>query len=232
MKKVIAYIRVSTMSQGISMKKQKADIKQYCKDKDLDLLEMINEEGVSGSAVNRNGFSRVMDMMKNKEIDGIIVYWISRAGRTASETLSLINGCFDKNITLISIKESIDTSTPAGRMQAKMYAVWAEEELLQIRERIKDAISYKKSNGLKYNGHEAYGTYVKNGVLYEDKFEMSVVKNIKNWRSRGWTWYKCMKVLNERDIPTKKRTGNGWTINQIKQVYKFHYEGSTPVLIR
>jgi|TARA_B100001094_G_C18109845_1_gene760511 DNA invertase Pin-like site-specific DNA recombinase len=232
MKKVIAYIRVSTMSQGISMKKQKADIKQYCKDTDLDLFEMISEEGVSGSAIKRNGFTKLMDMIKNKEIDGVVVYWISRAGRTASETLQLINDCLANDITLISIKEGIDTSNAGGRMQAKMLAVWAEEELIQIRERIKDAISYKKSNGLKYNGNEAYGTYVKNGLIYEHKNQMSIVKNIKNWRSRGWTWYKCMKVLNERDIPTKKNTGKGWTINQIKQVYKFHYEGNAPVLIR
>ena len=56
------------MSQGISMKKQKADIKQYCKDTDLDLFEMISEEGVSGSAIKRNGFTKLMDMIKNKEI--------------------------------------------------------------------------------------------------------------------------------------------------------------------
>jgi len=232
MKKVIAYIRTSTLRQAVSMKKQKLEIKKYCKNNDLDLVELLNEEGVSGSAIFRDGFSKLMNQINNEEIEAVIVYWISRAGRTASETLQLINDCLEKNIRLISIKEGIDTSTAGGRMQAKMYAVWAEEELIQIKERIRDAIRYKKSNGLKYNGHEAYGTYVKNGVIYEDSFEMDVVRNLKNWKSRGWTWYKCMKTLNQRDIPTKKRTGNGWSINQVKQVYKFHYEGETPVLVR
>ena len=232
MKKVIAYVRTSTLRQAVSMKKQKLEIEKYCKNNDLDLVELLNEEGVSGSAIFRDGFSRLMNQINNEEIEAVIVYWISRAGRTASETIQLINDCIDKNIRLISIKEGIDTSTPGGRMQAKMYAVWAEEELIMIKERIRDAIRYKKANGLKYNGHVAYGTYVKNGVIYEDSFEMNVVKNLKNWKSRGWTWYKCMKTLNQRDIPTKKNTGNGWTINQVKQVYKFHYEGETPVFVR
>ena len=133
---------------------------------------------------------------------------------------------------MISIKEGIDTSNMGGRMQAKMMAVWAEEELIQMKERIKDAIRYKKKNGLKYNGTPAYGTYVKNGVLYEDDFEMKIVRNIKNLKSRGWSWYKIAKKLTEEDIPTKMKTGKGWHINQVKQVYRFHYENETPVLVR
>ena len=71
-----------------------------------------------------------------------------------------------------------------------------------------------------------------NGFIYEDDFEMKVVRNINNQRTRGWTWYKIMKRLNELDIPTKMRTGKGWTINQIRQVYRFHYESNKPVLIK
>mgnify|MGYP000700137309 CR=1 FL=1 len=232
MKKVVGYIRTSTTRQGVSIRKQKDAIKEYCRKNDLELVETIKEEGVSGNKLNREGFDKVMNMVLGNAIDGVITYWVSRAGRRASETINLINQCLEKEITLISIKEGIDTSNMGGRMQAKMMAVWAEEELIQMKERIKDAIRYKKSNGLKYNGTPAYGTYEKNGVLYEDDFEMKIVRNIKNLKSRGWSWYKIAKKLTEEDIPTKMKTGNGWHINQVKQVYKFHYESETPVLVR
>jgi len=232
MNKVVGYIRTSTTKQNISIRKQKQSIKDYCRKEELELIEIINEEGISGSKVHRDGFEKLMDMVKAGKMDGIICMWVSRVGRKAWETIRFINDTLERDIALISLKEGIDTRTPGGRMQANMMAVWAEGELDQIRERIRDAIRYKKANGLKYNGTPAYGTYVKNGLIYEDDFEMKIVRNIKNQRTRGWSWYKIMKRLNELDIPTKMRTGKGWTINQIKQVYRFHYEGSTPVLIK
>ena len=60
-------------------------------------------------------------------------------------------------------------------------------------------------------------------MLYEDEFEMKIVRNMKNLRSRGWTWYKIMMKLNDNNIPTKENGKNGWTINQIQNVYKYHF---------
>ena len=92
---------------------------------------------------------------------------------------------------------------------------------------------YKKSKGRKYNGRLAYGVYDKNGVLYEDEYEMKIVRNMKNQRSRGWSWYKIMKQLNEKGIPTKENGEKGWTINQVKKAYEYHYEYSEkPKLVK
>ncbi len=231
MNNIIGFVRTSTMKQGNSIKVQEKSIRDYAKDKNLQLTDIIKEEGISGSRVDRQGFNTILKLVKLKQIDGVVCYWLSRAGRNASKVLELINSCLDNNVALMSVKEGIDTTTAGGRIQAKFMAVIAEEELLTIKERIKDVIRYKKKNGLVYNGSPAYGTYIKNGLLYKDDFEYNVVKNIKNWRSRGWSWYKCMKKLNENDIPTKMNTGRGWTINQVKQTFKYHYEGQKPQLI-
>lgn len=232
MKKIIAFVRTSTLKQGVSIKNQIQQIKDYAKKENLTISEIINEEGVSGDSLKRVGFDRMMDLVENKEIDGVLCYWISRAGRRLVETLELINSCLENKVALISVKEGIDTRNAGGRIQAKMMALWAEEELIGIRERIKEVISYKKKNGLKYNGTPAYGTYVKNGLLYEDELEMKIVRNMKNQRSRGWSWYKIMKRLNEMDIPTKMKSSKGWTINQIKSAYNYHYGDNEVALIR
>jgi|TARA_B100000073_G_scaffold285621_1_gene247161 DNA invertase Pin-like site-specific DNA recombinase len=220
--KVIGFTRVSTTKQNLGMKTQIKMIQDYCKLNNLELVEIIKEEGISGDAKIRYGFDKLNEMVANKEVDGVITTWMSRIGRSASASIKFINDCLDMNVKLVGLKDGIDTSTSGGRMQAKLMAVIAEEELFTIRQRIKDTIQHKKQSGLKYNGSLAYGVYEKNGVLYEDDFEMKVVRNIKNWRSRGWSWYKCMKKLNENDIPTKNR-GNGWTINQVKRTINYHY---------
>ena len=232
MKDIIGFVRTSTMKQGNSIKLQRDSIETFAKDRNLQLVDIIEEEGVSGDKLNRAGYDTIMDMVNNKRVDGVVCYWLSRAGRSLIMVLELINSCLKNNITLISIKEGIDTSTSGGRMMAKFYAVLAEEELITIRERIKGVIRHKKRNGLQYNGTPAYGTYVKNGLLYEDEFEIKIVRNMKNLRSRGWSWYKIMKKMNNNDIPTKMNGEHGWSINQVKNVYDYHYGENTPPLIR
>ncbi len=231
MNNIIGFVRTSTMKQGNSIKLQREQIERYAKDKGLQLVDIVEEEGVSGDKLNRAGFDTIMDMVNNKRVDGVVCYWLSRAGRNAVRVLELINSCLEHNVALMSVKEGIDTSTSGGRIQAKFMAVIAEEELLTIKERIKGVIRHKKGNGLQYNGTPAYGTYIKNGLLYEDEFEIKIVRNIKNLRSRGWSWYKIMKRLNENDIPTKNNGANGWSINQVKNVFNYHYGTHTPPLI-
>lgn len=232
MKNIIGFVRTSTMKQGNSIKLQRDEIKEYAKNRNLQLIDIIEEEGVSGNKLNRAGYDSVMDMVNNNRVDVVICYWLSRVGRSLTMVLELINSCLENNVTLISIKEGIDTSTPGGRMMAKFYAVMGEEELINIKERIKGVIRHKKRNGLQYNGTAAYGTYVKNGLLYEDEFEIKIIRNMKNLRSRGWSWYKIMMKMNNNDIPTKMNGEKGWSINQVKNVYDYHYGENTPPLIR
>jgi DNA invertase Pin-like site-specific DNA recombinase len=223
MKKIIGFVRTSTMKQANSIKNQRDRIKEYANGRDMKLVDIIEEEGISGNALKRLGFDIILQMVENKQIDAVVCYWLSRAGRNASKVIELINKCLEKNVALISIKEGIDTSTAGGRIQAKLMAVIAEEELILIKERIKAVIKHKKERGLQYNGTPAYGTYVKNGLIYADEYELGVVRNMKNQRSRGWSWYKIMKALNNKKIPTKMNGANGWTINQVKKAFIYHY---------
>ena len=233
MNKVIGFTRVSTLKQKTSLKNQISKIEVYCKKNELHLIDIIKEEGISGRKINRNGFNSMTSSVKDKSIDGIVCLNLSRIGRRASQTLELINECLDNDIFILDIEDGTDTRTSGGRMSVKMRSVIYEEELFRIRRNIRETIRYKKENGIIYNGRMAYGVYSKNGVLYEDGFEMKIVRNIKNLRSRGWSWYKIMKNLNKNDIPTKEHGLKGWTINQIKNVYKYHYESDIkPVLIK
>ena len=105
MNKVIGFVRVSTLKQKTSIKNQISRIKEYCKQNELHLVDVIKEEGVSGKKVHRKGFVRMLDMVTDKEIDGIVCLNLSRIGRRASMTLELINACLDSDVYIIDIKE-------------------------------------------------------------------------------------------------------------------------------
>ncbi len=67
MKNIIGFVRTSTMKQGNSIKLQKDRIKEYAKDRELQLVDIVEEEGVSGDSLNRVGFDTIMDMVNNKK---------------------------------------------------------------------------------------------------------------------------------------------------------------------
>ena len=163
----------------------------------------LQDEGISGDALVRNGFDKMVDMIDSKKIDGVVCLNLSRIGRKASQTLELINKCLDKDVALIDLQDGTDTRTAGGRMAVKMRAVIYEEELLRIRENIRSVIRYKKDNGLKYNGRVVYGMYDKNGILEIDEFEMKIGRNMKNLKSRGHSLYRIAK-LNENKIDAKE----------------------------
>ena len=52
---------------------------------------------------------------------------------------------------------------------------------------------------------------------------IKIVRNIKNLKSRGHSWYKIAKRLNNYGIDTKERGKNGWSGQQVKNVWTYHY---------
>ena len=63
--KAIGYIRVSTsqqVEQGVSMEAQKRKIESYCDLKDINLVEIVSDAGISGSKSNREGYQRVLSL--------------------------------------------------------------------------------------------------------------------------------------------------------------------------
>ena len=79
MKDIIGFVRTSTMKQGNSIKLQRDSIETFAKDRNLQLVDIIEEEGISGNKLNRAGFDTVLKLVKMKKVDGVICYWLSRA---------------------------------------------------------------------------------------------------------------------------------------------------------
>jgi site-specific DNA recombinase len=229
MRKTIGLIRVSTNKQKDGMVVQKKNMTELAKRNDFTITDWVNEENISGGKINREAISNLMDQIANKEIKRLVVSSVTRMGRTLVENVKLIDLCEKNNVIINTYEENINTENSGGTLQLKLYTIFAQEELSRIQRRIKRTIKLKKDNGLKYNGSVAYGLYEKNGVLHEDEFEMKIVRNMKNLKSRGWSYYKIAMNLNENDIPTKTRSKKGWAGEQVKRTINYHYNNSDVV---
>lgn len=142
--RVIGYTRVSTLEQsreGVSLDNQEHKIRAYADLKDMELVEMIVEEGKSGKTMNRPGLQKIISLVNRKQIDGVICYKLDRLTRKTRDLLYLIEDIFAKNgIQFISLNENIDTSSASGKFFLTVMGAMAQMERDLIAERTTDAL--------------------------------------------------------------------------------------------
>lgn len=138
----IAYVRVSTVEQNDARQREalsKYDIeKWFC-------------EKVSGKDTNRPQLQAMLDFAR--EGDTVYVHDFSRLARNTADLLQLVERMTAKGITLVSNKENIDTSTPAGKLMLTMIGAIAEFERENLLERQREGIAIAKAEG-KYKGRK------------------------------------------------------------------------------
>lgn len=140
MSRIAIYSRKSKETDtGESIKNQIQMCKDYFLRKDANhTFEIFQDEGFSGGNTNRPEFKRMMLLAKNGQFDIIACYKVDRIGRNIVDFMNTFSELEKNNITLVSVTEGFDPSTPAGRMMMTMIAGFAEMERMNIAQRIKD----------------------------------------------------------------------------------------------
>ncbi|MBF0503421.1 MAG: recombinase family protein [Candidatus Riflebacteria bacterium] len=208
--KAIGYIRVSTTGQvneGVSLDNQRAKIRAYCELKDIELVGIIEDAGLSGAKSTREGYQRVLSMCGNGEVGSVIVYSISRFTRSTKDLLEFVDTyVIKKGIALHSLSENLDTSTPTGRFMLKVMGAMNELEREQIGERTKSALQYKISRNERA-GQIPYGwTLSEDGkTLIENQREQEAIKRIVALKEKGYTLRAiCVEITKEGYKPQGK----------------------------
>ena len=129
----IGYVRVSTVEQHED--RQLAAIKQWG-------AEKIFIDKMSGKNMDRDGLRNMMDFIR--EGDSLCVLELSRLGRSLPDLIKITDDLQKKKVSLVVLKENIDTSTPTGRMIFYMLAVIAQFERETILERQREGIEQAK----------------------------------------------------------------------------------------
>lgn len=138
----LGYIRVSTQEQNT--------IRQEVLMETLG-VEEIYIDRMSGKNTDRPELKRMMQFVRRD--DTVIVESISRFARNTKDLLELVEQLSAKGVEFISQKESIDTSTPAGKFMLTVFAAVAELERSYLLQRQAEGIALSKAQG-KYKGRK------------------------------------------------------------------------------
>ncbi len=138
----VAYIRVSTEEQNYESQMEAM--------KDLEFAKVFTEKR-SAKDTNRPELQNMLDYVR--EGDTVYVKDFSRLARSTKDLLNIIDILETKKVKLISIKEKLDTSTPAGKLMVTMLGAIYEFERANLLERQKDGIAVAKKEG-RYKGRK------------------------------------------------------------------------------
>jgi len=148
MKRTGIYVRCSTKDQTVVQ--QLAQLRQYCKDSGVTVIEEYIDEGVSAAKANRPAFMRLLEDVRCKKVNLVLVYKLDRFSRSTKELLSTIDIIKEYGADFVSYTQrQLDTTTSSGKMMFGLMAVMSEFERDIISERTKLKLDYLKSIGVK-----------------------------------------------------------------------------------
>ena len=150
-KHIAIYLRVSTNKQDT--KSQEPDLKAWASTQDLPVK--FYRDKASGKTMDRPGWGKLEADLKSGKVSKVVVWRLDRLGRTASGLTALFDSLCERKIGLVSLKDGLDLSTPAGRLMANVLASVAAYETEVRAERIKAGQTVAKANGKTWGGSEA-----------------------------------------------------------------------------
>lgn len=131
------YARISTIEQSMDL--QTSALKAAGCDK------ILTDEGFSGSDFSRPGLGELLRTLRRG--DTLTVWRLDRLGRSLFELLKLVRDLNERGVEFRSLSESLDTSTPAGRLLLHVLASMAEFERSLISERTKAGMAAARERG-------------------------------------------------------------------------------------
>lgn len=166
----VAYVRVSTNEQNSG--RQLEALKPYS-------IERIYEEKISGKDINRPEFQKMISFVR--EGDVIYIESISRLARNTLDFLNTVEQLTAKGVNIVSLKETIDTSTPQGKFMLSVFAALSQLERDTIKQRQREGIDLALAEGRSYGRPK---------IEIDDKF----ISVYKQWKAGKLTAVEAMKA--------------------------------------
>ena len=182
----VAYIRVSTVEQNEA--RQLEAMKSHN-------IEKYFTEKVSAKNTNRPQLQAMLDYVR--EGDTVYIHDFSRLARSTKDLLEIIELLHSKGVHLVSNKESINTSTPQGKLMLTMLGAIYEFERANLLERQREGIAIAKAKG-KYKGGQVKQIDDKIFNQYYQQYQTRQINKVQFAKSLNVSRPTLDKLLKER----------------------------------
>jgi site-specific DNA recombinase len=211
-RKAVGYVRVSTDQQadrGVSLDAQAEKIRAMATVQEAELVDVIVDGGESGKSLQRPGIERLLAMVDRREIQVVVIAKLDRLTRSVRDLGELLERFQRRGVALVSVSESLDTGSAAGRLVLNVMASVSQWEREAIGERTRDALRHKRAQGLRA-GNVPFGfSLAEDGqTLLACREEQEVLSAIRDLRRNHRSLRSIAGELNARGLRT--RSGAAW----------------------
>ena len=218
-KTAIGYVRVSTQEQakeGVSLDAQRDKLRSYCKLNGIKLVDIVADEGISGSTLDRPGLQAALHMIRRGRANTLIVAKLDRLSRSLRDVCALMSDYFtDDRYHLLSVCGMVNTHSAAGRMLMMNLANYNQFERELISERTREALQHMKAQGIRL-GPAKYGYELSNQLdekgrrmLVPLANEQDIIARLAAAQADGVGFNDIARQLNAEGI--RARRGGEWT---------------------
>lgn len=218
-KMVAIYLRVSRDEEGVGLEKvlknQRKTLKDFCLFKGWNFE--IYEEVASSVDENRSQLNLMMEKVKQKRYDAILVKAVDRLAREAVTFAKIQKQLAELNVFLATPSQTFDWNNPGDNLSFDMLNLFAKHEYRTIRERLMSGKLGRAKEGLWVHGIPPLGydkDHESGKLVPNDKVE--IVHFIFNSIIEGKTVTDVYKMLNARGIKT--RADKDFSFNSILRI--------------
>lgn len=150
MQHIAVYIRVSTRKQDT--RSQEPDLRQWLAAYARDVPVKWYRDAASGKSMDRPGWRKLERAIDAGQVSKLVVWRLDRLGRTASGLTTLFDKLTSLKVGLVSLRDGLDLSTPAGRLIANILASVAAYENEVRAERVIAGQQAARAAGKRWGG--------------------------------------------------------------------------------
>lgn len=212
-RKIIGYARVSVANKNI--KNQETLIEEYVLNNYIrqyidKCYEMVEDNGYSGSNMNRPGIQYIRELMRVRKVKCIVVKDISRISRNYIELAMFIKEC-EKTMTKVwCIVDTMDITSIDNEVQLDIgrdiKALLADFYSKDISLKTKSALDVRKKEGKYAIGRVPYGYRKRDGILCIEESEARIVRHIYKMAEIGYSISEIGKILDIKGINTPRKS--------------------------
>jgi site-specific DNA recombinase len=162
-----------------------------------------DDGGYSGGSTDRPDLQKLLEDIRSRKIDVIVVYKVDRLTRSLADFAKLVELFDAHGVSFVSVTQQFNTTTSMGRLTLNVLLSFAQFEREVTSERIRDKIAASKRKGLWVGGNLPCGYEMKDGKIAIVEEEAELVRSIYRRYLELGSVNELVRDLRERNIRTR-----------------------------
>ena len=178
------------------------------------MVDVIIDAGESAKSLNRPGMARLLGLVDAGDVDTVIIAKLDRLTRSVADLAVLLKRFERRGVSLVSVADSLDTRSAAGRLVLNIMVSVSQWEREAIGERTRDAMRHKRAKG-ECVGNVPFG-FRRAGdgpALDADGAEQAILTRIQALKREGRTLRGIAAELNRSGLKTRR--GTAWRFQYV-----------------